>query len=42
MARSQGPNLKYMLFGIFSSDLGIMLGEVRKLDDGRKLFRIIA
>lgn len=41
MVRSQGPSLKYMLFSILPSDLGIQLGEVRKLDDGRKLFRII-
>lgn len=41
MVRSQGPNLKYTLFSIFPNDLGIELGEVRKLADGRNLFRII-
>lgn len=37
----QMPSLKYTLFSIFPSDLGIQLGEVRKLDVGRKLFRVI-
>lgn len=41
MVRSQEPNLKYTLFSIFPSDLGLQLVEVRKLDDSKKLFRII-